>query len=457
MKSAKHTHCSWHPPNEAPQQWTPTPGRQETNQATPYRQQVYLPRRATGVQTTTPKPSTAPSTSQGHQETARESKDARGRSSSQGPQGQHRRDRSSTRGSRKRQQGLHSDNPMDEMSNYMASGWKRDLMHIIGCCWVAQVGPLDSKEWQVAICKFLAAMRNRRAVEWTDIKELSPLNFMPYVAELFKNITGKDLKGLSDFTGWIGLGGYYHWKLAQLGQLQACPCLQGHPVPKGPIARPSGRSHPQRSTQTGTSATGASGRHQDGSQLTSDWGRKKSTSNQGGKTSTSSQGGKTSTLSQGRKTSTPNQGGRPASAGRGGKQATSGGPVDLPSEREGAGDGTWSDWYQRTLWGAEGGMSEPQGPPYPIGTAQVRREAIGQIYNCVDSKDLPPSNIASETIRTYYPRAKPQTVKTWACQVLCMISEYHMACVTRGSPVTSPILPGVIKDRLPPLTDYALP
>ena len=48
-------------------------------------------------------------------------------------------------------------------------------------------------------------------------------------------------------------------------------------------------------------------------------------------------------------------------------------------------------------------------------------------------------------------------MKTWACQVLCMISEYHMACMTRGSPVTSPILPGVIEDRLPPLTDYALP
>ena len=122
------------------------------------------------------------------------------------------------------------------MSNYMASGWKRDLTHIIGCCWVAQVGPLDSEEWQVAICKFLVAMRNRRAVKWTDIKELSPLKFMPYVAELFKNVSGKDLKGLSEFTGWIGLRGYYHWKLAQLGQLQACPCLQGHPVPNGPVA-----------------------------------------------------------------------------------------------------------------------------------------------------------------------------------------------------------------------------
>ena len=132
---------------------------------------------------------------------------------------------------------------MDEMSNYVASGWKRDLTHIISCTRAAQVGPLDSEEWEVAIRKFLAVMRNKRAVEWTDIKELSQLQFMPYMAKLFKNIMGKDLKGLSDFPGWIGLGGYYHWKLAQLGQLQACPCLQGQPVPKGPMARPSRRPH----------------------------------------------------------------------------------------------------------------------------------------------------------------------------------------------------------------------
>ena len=346
---------------------------------------------------------------------------------------------------------------MDDMSNYVASGWKRDLTHIISCCWAAQVGPLDSGELQVAICKFLAAMRNRRAIQWMDIKELSPLKFMPYVAELFKNATGKDLKGLSEFTGWIGLGGYYHWKVAQLGQLQACPRLQGHLVPNGPVARPSGRPHPQRSTQTGTPATGASGWHQDGGQPTSDWGGKKSTSNQGGKTSTSNQGGKTSTLNQGGKMSTSNQGRKPASAGRGGKQAASEGPVDPPSEKEGAGNGAWRDWYERSMQGAEGGTSEPQGPPYPIGTAQARREAIGQIYNRMDGKDPPPCNIASEAIQAYYPGAEPQTVKTWACQVLCMISEYHMACMTRGSPVTSPILPRVIEDRLPPLMDYALP
>ena len=115
------------------------------------------------------------------------------------------------------------------------------------------------------------------------------------------------------------------------------------------------------------------------------------------------------------------------------------------------------NWYERSICGAEGETSEPQGPPYPIGTAQVRQEAIGQIYNHVASKDPPPCNVASEAIQAYYPRIKPRTLKTWACQVLCMISEYHMACMTRGSPVTSPILPGVIEDKLPPLTDYALP
>ena len=119
---------------------------------------------------------------------------------------------------------------MDEMSNYMASGWKQDLTYIIGCCWAAQVGSLDREEWQVAIHKFLAVMVKRKASEWTDIKELTPLQFMPYVANLFWEVTGKDLQGLSQFSGCIGQGGYYHWRVAQQGLLHLVPCL-GHLMP----------------------------------------------------------------------------------------------------------------------------------------------------------------------------------------------------------------------------------
>ena len=87
----------------------------------------------------------------------------------------------------------------------------------------------------------------------------------------------------------------------------------------------------------------------------------------------------------------------------------------------------------------------------------ARWGAISQIYEYVASKDPPPSNITSEAIQAYYSGSEVWTVKTWACQVLCMIAEYHMACVTRGASVTSPILPGVFEDKLPLLADYAPP
>ena len=217
-----------------PQQQMPTPGRQEATQVMPYRQQVYPP------QHTAPKLSATPSASQGHEEPAKEDEGTRGRSLSQGPQDQQQRNRSSTRGSRKCRRGIPSSGLMEEMSNYVASGWKRDLTHIIGCCWAAQVGSLDQDEWHVAIHKFLAVMAKRKASECPDIKELMPLQFMPYVAKLFREVTGKDLQGLNQFTGWIGLGGYYHWRVAQQGLLHLVPRLQGQRTPRMPDAHPSG-------------------------------------------------------------------------------------------------------------------------------------------------------------------------------------------------------------------------
>ena len=163
----------------------------------------------------------------------------------------------------------------------------------------------------MAIHQFVKAMKARKESEWVDIKELTPLQFMPYVARLFWEITGRDLSGLSDHMEWVGLGSYYHWKLSELGQLSACPCLQGQLVPDGPIGRLSGWPL-NRSAPTGASTSGASGQQQGGNQPTS---------------------------SQGGKAPSSNRGGKPASTARGGKRTASGGPADVPSEREGAGGG----------------------------------------------------------------------------------------------------------------------
>ena len=167
-----------------PQQQVPTPGGQEAMQAMPYRQQVFPP------QHPAPPPNATLSASQDHQEPAGEEGGARGRSSSRGPQDRQRRSRSSTRGSQKCRQGDPSDSLIDQMANYVASGWKRDLTHFIGCCWVAQIGSLDRDKWHMAITKFLGVMAKQKASEWTDIKELMPLQFMPYMAKLFKEVTG---------------------------------------------------------------------------------------------------------------------------------------------------------------------------------------------------------------------------------------------------------------------------
>ena len=263
------------------------------------------------------------------------------------------------------------DDLVDKMANYVASGWKRDLTHIIGCCWAAQVGSLESEEWGVAIRKFLSEMTERKAREWTDVKELTPLKFMPYVAKLFKEVTGKDLQGLGQFTGWIGLGGYYHWRVGQQGQIHLVLCLQGQPMPRTPTACPSGRPLPPKLARPGTPATGASAARQ---------GRAQPTQQGGGQGPTSSQGGRSTTSSQGGTPLAPRQSGRPASTSEGATPTTSGGPPDQPPGRRGAGDSNWSDWYQRTMRESRSRISEPQGPPYPIGSTQARRDAVGQIY-----------------------------------------------------------------------------
>ena len=157
------------------------------------------------------------------------------------------------------------------------------------------------------------------------------------------------------------------------------------------------------------------------------------------------------------KASTPHQSSGSASASGSKTQAALGGPSNHPLGKAGAGDGTRTDWYQMYMRETQGGISKPPVPPYPVGTAEARREAIGHIYGQVAGKEPPVRNIASRVLQAYFTRVDSETLSTWACQILCMIAEYHMACVTRGSMVTSPIVPGDLAECLPPLANYAPP
>ena len=273
---------------------------------------------------------------------------------------------------------------------------------------------------------------------------------MPYVAKLFKEVTGQD-QWMDRPRGLLPL------ESSQQGLIHLVPHLQRQPMPRMPDAHPCGKPLPPRPAQSETPSTGASGKQLDRTQSAPSGSRQGSTSNQGGQPSTSSQGRMTTAPRQGGKSSTPCQSSGPASSSGSGIPVASGGPFNLPPGRGGAGDSTWTDWYEMYMRETQSRISESPGPPYPIGMAEARSEAVGQIYDRVARKELPSHNIASEALRAYYTRVDPQTLSTWACQILCMIAEYHMACMTRGSVVTSPIVPRELEERLPPLADYAPP
>ena len=144
---------------------------------------------------------------------------------------------------------------------------------------------------------------------------------------------------------------------------------------------------------------------------------------------------------------------------------TSGSSGEPSSMEDRAGDS--SSWYDQVTQeearkGAckrkrtDTGQQAP-GHPFPLGSELDRKEAMGAIYEHMAGQELPQKNITSRAISTYYPNFTPAAVKIVVSQVLCMIAEYHLACATRGSTTTSPILPEAVEQYLPPLVDYAHP
>ena len=140
---------------------------------------------------------------------------------------------------------------------------------MVGCFYASQIALLDGREWDDDLDKFIQAMDESKDREWLDNKKLTPLRYMPYVAQCFQETTGHQLQGLAIHTGWIRARSYYHWKVAELNQLQHCPHLQGIPVPQVPMEHPSKLQQPQRPSKPGATAPGTSGCGGAGGQMTS--------------------------------------------------------------------------------------------------------------------------------------------------------------------------------------------
>ena len=94
-----------------------------------------------------------------------------------------------------------------------------------------------ASKWPEMKAKFFKFLIDHHS-EWKLIRNNDPLGYLPYMEAQFERVTGYKLVGLGACTEWIRAGTYYHWVIAQQGQLGRCPHLAGIPPPQGPMTPP---------------------------------------------------------------------------------------------------------------------------------------------------------------------------------------------------------------------------
>ena len=183
--------------------------------ATPYQQAVQLPRRSTGrgLLARPTSDGAAPAPDQTILDCGRQQargQGIRGRSASHPRRGRGMTTNTpstTTQGNPQSQPG-HRSQPgrpglVEMAAKYRSSGWQRDLEHVLKVYYKHSIQtPFREGEWaRVREC-FFDHITPRKA-EAVAIKENSPLDYMPYIAEEFQKATGLCLNGLPEFTLWI--------------------------------------------------------------------------------------------------------------------------------------------------------------------------------------------------------------------------------------------------------------
>ena len=139
-----------------PHQLAAASGGQEAHPATPYQQAVHPPWQLRFASPITKAEATT-NQSQSVAERGRSQTREQGGHQEQASHSRTRKDRSSTQGS-KRRRGITSEDPMEDLMDFVPSGWKRDLMHIVGCFYASQIGPMNTHQWHSDWDKFIQVM-----------------------------------------------------------------------------------------------------------------------------------------------------------------------------------------------------------------------------------------------------------------------------------------------------------
>ena len=264
--------------------------------------------------------------------------------------------------------------------------------------------------------------------EWKSIRNNDPLGYLPYMEAQFERVTGYKLVGLGACTEWIHAGTYYHWVIAQQGQLGRCPRLASIPPPQGPMMPqpypPVTAVAPPVMAAASTQAT----------ILNPPWGG-------GGRPQAESQPRKRDAAAAGVQGATRDTGGAGDSSARSGRAAS----------REP--HTTRSSSQKRRCSQSRRRDSHPT-VPFPLQEHEGRLQAIRMLYEEAGEHRLASEMTALHGLREGHPEMGAEELQRLNNQVLLMIAEYHLTSTSQGTHHVLPVLPEGAARLMPPLDEY---
>ena len=96
----------------------------------------------------------------------------------------------------------------------------------------------------------------------------------------------------------------------------------------------------------------------------------------------------------------------------------------------------------------------PSTNPFPLQNSEGRCEVVQQLYKHAGESSLAHHDVATQGMACHYPDMELGKMKSLNNQVLCMISEYHLTCLSQGTTCISLVIPETVEDLLPPMEEY---
>ena len=87
--------------------------------------------------------------------------------------------------------------------------------------------------------------------------------------------------------------------------------------------------------------------------------------------------------------------------------------------------------------------------PFPLQDSKGRHEAVQQLYQHAGECTLACHDVAAQGMASHHPDLESGVAKSLNNQVLCMISKYHLTCLSQGPSYISLVLPEAAKNLLP--------